>query len=74
MNPFTDHPRAAGQTYAQHWRFAMGVAVEALGAAAAAAVHACLPFLFETTASRLLDDLHARIEHARRAGAPQPAP
>ena len=65
-NPFTDHPREAGQTYGQHWAFAMGVSVQALKAGLAAGAHAFLPFLFKTTASRLLHDLHQRIEAARQ--------
>jgi len=69
MNPFTAHPQASGQSYAEHWSFAMGVAVDAVVAGCAAAVHAFLPFVLQTTASRRLQRLHDRIEAARRAPA-----
>ncbi len=69
MNPFTAHPKANGQTYAQHWRFAMNVAAEALKAATAAAIHAFLPFLFDRTASRLLRQLCERMTPHRGAPA-----
>ncbi|MGQ0586039.1 MAG: DUF6356 family protein [Gammaproteobacteria bacterium] len=66
MNPFTAHPHAAGQTYAQHWSFAMGVAAQAFVTAVAAAIHAFLPFVLQTTASRRLQQLHERIAAAQR--------
>lgn len=71
MNPFVAHPRACGLTYAQHWRFAMGVAVDAMAAGCAAFVHGFLPFLFEHTASRGLRRLNERIEATQRV---PPAP
>ena len=56
-NPFTAHPASVGETYGQHFRFAsrFGPPVSAT----AAMVHAVLPFLFVTTASRISDSLVA---------------
>lgn len=44
-NPFTDHPRSAGQSYWQHCGFALSVAGRAAVIALLAALHAVFPFL-----------------------------
>lgn len=62
MSLMTDHPQAVGETYGQHFRFAIGFAGTLFLAAGAAAVHALLPFLFQHTASSLLRRLWQRIE------------
>ena len=58
-NPFTTHPASVGETYGQHCRFALRFAARMLVGGAAATVHAFLPFLFVTTASRINDALVA---------------
>jgi hypothetical protein len=65
---FTDHPGAVGESYFEHMRVALSFAVPLAMAAGAAVVHAFLPFLCETTASRTVRQLYARIT-ARRPGA-----
>lgn len=65
QNPFTAHPREAGETYWQHFGFAMGVAGRALAAGLAAALHAVFPFLMQRTASTILLGLAERINAAR---------
>ena len=45
MNPFTDHTRAQGLTYMQHWCFAMSVAWRLLSSVIAFSLHAMFPFL-----------------------------
>ncbi len=65
---FTRHPASVGQTWVQHGRFALSVSWTLTLAALAAAVHAVVPALCETTASRAVDRLHAKI-HARRDAA-----
>jgi hypothetical protein len=62
---FTDHPSSVNETYLEHARFAGGFAFWLIVAGLAAAVHAVLPFAFETTASRILRRLHQRIESRR---------
>jgi hypothetical protein len=62
MSLMTDHPRAVGETYGRHFRFAIGFAGTLFLAAGAAAVHAVLPFLFQHTASSMLRRLCQRIE------------
>ena len=58
---FIDHPASVNETYLQHMRFAGWFAMMLIGAGLAALVHAIIPPLFETTASRIIHRLHARI-------------
>jgi len=59
---FLDHPATVNESYFGHMRFAFGFAFWLGVAAGAALVHAFIPALCETTASRILRRLHARIE------------
>lgn len=59
---FLDHPATVNETYFGHMRFAFGFAFWLGVAAMAALVHAIIPAFCETTASRILKRLHARIE------------
>ncbi|WP_429912227.1 DUF6356 family protein [Glycocaulis sp.] len=68
-NPFTSHPAEGGETYFQHLKFASAVGFQLLLAGLAALVHAVFPFVFQTTASRLLTGIHHRVE-AKRATMP----
>lgn len=44
-NPLTAHPHRQGISYAEHWWFAMGIALRLLSSVVAFALHAMLPFL-----------------------------
>jgi|UniRef100_UPI004047F7B1 hypothetical protein len=59
---FTDHPATVNETFLQHMRFAFGFSFWLGVASLAALVHAFIPALCETTASRILTRLHARIQ------------
>lgn len=59
---FTAHPHTVGESYFEHMRFAFWFASRLLLAGAAALVHAVLPFLCQTTASRIIRELHQRNE------------
>lgn len=59
---FIDHPASVNETYFEHMRFAFGFAGTLFAAGLAALIHALIPPLFETTASRLIKKMHARIE------------
>jgi hypothetical protein len=59
---FTDHPSSVGESYFAHMRFALWFSSRLLLAGGAALTHAFLPFLCETTASRIIRELHQRIE------------
>jgi len=58
---FTDHPAAVNETFLQHMRFALGFSFWLGVASIAALVHAIIPALCKTTASRILKRLHAKI-------------
>lgn len=60
---FTAHPQTVGESYFEHMGFALCFASRLLLAGGAALVHAVLPFLCETTASRIIRELHQRIEN-----------
>ena len=59
---FTDHPSTVNETYFGHMRFALGFGCWLAVAAMAAVVHAVIPALCETTASRILGRLTERMQ------------
>ncbi len=59
---FINHPATVEETYLQHMRFALGFAFWMTLAAGAALVHAIVPALCETTASRILNRLNAKMK------------
>mgnify|MGYP005989689269 CR=1 FL=1 len=59
---FVDHPASVDETYFGHMRFALGFGFWLGVAALAAFAHALIPAVCETTASRILKRLHAKIE------------
>jgi len=61
LKGFVDHPASVNETYWQHARFAFGFSATLFFAAMAALIHAIVPPLFETTASRTICKLHARL-------------
>lgn len=80
MRIFIEHPQAVGESYATHARHAAGFGLTMLLGGLACLVHAVLPFLFVTTGSRMIRDLHGRMgprgrqaAAAARRAAPQPA-
>ncbi len=62
---FNQHPASVGETYLGHMEFAAWFSSRLMIAAAAALVHACFPFLFETTASRIVRQLCERMDNRR---------
>ena len=64
---FLDHPQSVDETYFEHLRFAGWFSGQLALASGAALIHAILPFLFESTASRIIDRLHRRM-HNRVSG------
>ena len=60
------HPRSVEESYVEHMLFASRFALVLVAAAAAALVHAVLPFLFEKTASRIVADLYHRTHNRSR--------
>ena len=68
---FLAHPRTVGESYLEHSAFALRIAARLLLAGMAALLHAIVPCLCETTASRIILAMNANIV-ARRAKAQQP--
>jgi len=63
---FIDHPASVGETYFGHMAFAGWFASRLFLAGFAALIHAFLPFLFETTASRIIRELYERTSNRGR--------
>lgn len=72
LRDFREHPHSVGETYPQHWWTAMGFASAMLRCALACAVHAFVPGLFKSTASRSVDALHQRMVTHRHRHAQRP--
>ncbi len=68
-NPFTTHPREVGETYFEHGLFACRYGAKMTLGGIAALVHGLLPFLFETTGSRITRELNATLEESRARAA-----
>jgi len=73
MRIFTAHPATVGETYFGHMAFAAWFCSRLSMAAAAAPVHAFLPFLFETTASRIVRELYERTSNRASHAVKEPS-
>jgi hypothetical protein len=60
------HLSANGETYVEHLRFAATVGVLAIGAGAACLIHAVIPALCTSTASRTIRQIHTLLEARER--------
>lgn len=67
MNPFTDHPAAVGESYAEHFGVATRFGARMIAGGLGAVVHGVFPFLCTTTGSRTIESLHAEIVSKRAA-------
>lgn len=65
---FKDHPASVDETYLQHLGRAVGFGARMVCAGFACMLHGLLPFLFKTTGSDAMCDLHDEMS-ARRAKA-----
>ena len=68
---FRAHPQSVGETYLEHQHVALGFSAALLKASVACFIHALVPVLFKTTASRTIVELHQKI--AARQDHPVPA-
>ncbi len=64
---FCDHPASVGETYFGHMRFAFRFSGKLFAAGGAALVHAFIPPLCETTASRKVKELYEMCHHRNGA-------
>jgi hypothetical protein len=58
---FTEHPASVGETYGAHLRSACGFSIIMIAGGLACLVHAIFPFLFVSTASATIRELHDRM-------------
>jgi len=70
-NLFTEHPHSIGETYLGHALAATRISVKLGIAAAAAGIHAALPFVFVTTTRRMVLELSEEFKSGRRTPAAQ---
>ena len=71
LRPFTEHPAAVGESYAEHLAVAGSFGARLLLAGLACLVHGLLPFLFTRTGSRAVAQLHHEMTtHRVRRAAP----
>ncbi len=68
-NPFTAHPREVGESYLRHGAFACRYGLKMTLGGLAALVHGLMPFLFETTGSRVTRELNQALEESRARAA-----
>ncbi len=61
MKLFTEHPQSVGESYLQHMQSAFAFAIRLFAGALCCLVHAALPFLFKSTGSRIIAELHDRM-------------
>lgn len=71
---FLAHPRSVGESYLEHSAFAFRMALRLTAAGGAALIHAIVPCLCETTASRIIIAMHAEIVTRRAQAGAQPRP
>ena len=68
---FLEHPRSLGEDYLGHARGAIRIGGQLAGAALACFVHAIVPGVCTTRASRTIHRLHAQV--SKRTGRPPTA-
>ncbi len=59
---FTSHPASVGETYWQHFTFAIKIFISLAKAAFACLIHAVIPSLFENTTSSEIRNLHDGLD------------
>lgn len=65
MNIFTKHPNEVGLNYFTHFLFAWSVVFKLVQAVICCTIHSFLPFVFTTTTSSIVKELHSKIEHRK---------
>lgn len=66
---FTTHPKTVNESYFGHLAMAMGFGARMIFGGLACLIHGLFPFLFASTGSQAIRDLHARmVTHRCREG------
>lgn len=63
LGAFTSHPASVGESYLEHFAFAMRFSFRLSVASTAALIHAFIPALCETTASRQIRIMHENLSN-----------
>jgi len=61
MNFFTKHPHSIGESYFEHLKVALSYGFKMVLGGIACIIHAFIPFLFESTASKITVQLYEHI-------------
>ena len=61
FDAFTGHPASVNETYVEHLGSAWSFAFRMIGAGIACFLHGLLPFLFSSTGSSAILELHERM-------------
>lgn len=68
---FTEHPASVNETYIEHMGMASSFGFRMVGCGIACLIHGLLPFLFVTTGSNAIRELHGRMV-TNRVTKPEP--
>ncbi|MFT5894723.1 MAG: hypothetical protein ACI8VW_001595 [bacterium] len=63
LRAFKDHPKSVGQNYFQHFRFSASVSMTLMYLSLTALLHAIAPPLCQTSTSKAINKLHAKMHH-----------
>jgi uncharacterized protein DUF6356 len=74
MRFFTEHPATVGETYGEHFAFAISVGGRMVAGGLACMLHAVLPELCKTTGSRTIRELALGLVPSNREKRRTPAP
>jgi hypothetical protein len=66
MNLFTKHPNSIGETYLEHFFFALLAGIKLISGGVACIIHAVFPFLFKTTGSHIAKQIVANINQRQQ--------
>lgn len=69
---FTEHPNEVGMSYSEHFAYALTVTARLAIGTIACLIHAFFPFLFTTTISELVANLHNEFNAHSRHKAHEP--
>jgi hypothetical protein len=61
MNIFTKHPQSIGESYFKHLQFATVFGIKMIMGGLACLLHGIFPFVFQSTGSRIILELHTQF-------------
>lgn len=64
-NIFTKHPHSVNETYVEHMKIALKYGIKMVLGGIACMIHAIFPFLFETTATSVAQEVVDHVEQRK---------